>query len=166
MSILHPQQRFHRIWEISPTILVQQGIRGVILDVDNTLTTHDNPLPSPEVLGWLAEAKTMGLDCLVLSNNSPERVAPFAEGLGLRWEANGKKPLPFGYRRGCRKLGLAPKEVVSIGDQLFTDVLGARLTGVYSIFVDPIEPEQGWFFRLKRRLEQPLLRRFERKRNR
>lgn len=161
MSIFYPHERFKRIFDISPCELASRGIRGVILDVDNTLTTHDNPEPAKGVLEWLDLARKAELRLIILSNNSPERVRPFAEILGLEFEANGQKPLPTGYRRTLSRLGLSAKEVVAIGDQIFTDVLGARLAGIYCIFVDPIEIEHTKFFRFKRWLERPILSRFD-----
>lgn len=162
MSIFFPNDRFHRITDISPEKLVKSGFKGIILDVDNTLTTHDNPAPGEGVMDWLAAAKSAGLKLMILSNNSPERVTPFAKMLGLEFEANGKKPLPHGYKRTLAKMELKNSETLTIGDQIFTDVLGARLAGVYCIFVDPIEPEKTTFFKFKRWLEKPILAAYER----
>ena len=163
MLFFHPHERHLRILNISPQKLTERGIRGIILDVDNTLTTHDNPTPLQGVIEWLAAARQCGLKLIILSNNSPERIRPFAELLGLDFEANGQKPLPTGYRRALARLGLSAKETVAIGDQIFTDVLGARLAGIYCIFVDPIEMESTRFFRLKRWLERPILKGFDRR---
>lgn len=164
MSIFYPHERHPTILDISPKTIAESGFRGVILDVDNTLTTHDNPVPSDGVLAWLQAAREAGLQLIILSNNSAERVSLFATLLGLDFESNGKKPLPTGYRRALLRLGLSNKEAVAIGDQIFTDVLGARLAGIYCIFVNPIEPEHTRFFRFKRWLERPILSGFERRR--
>lgn len=165
MNLFYPDERYNRITLISPRELFSRGFRGIILDVDNTLTTHDNPVPGEGVMQWLDDARAAGLKMMILSNNSPERVAPFAKMLGLDFEANGKKPLPQGYIRALRRMGLEKRAALSIGDQIFTDVLGARLAGVYSIFVDPIEPERTILFRFKRWLERPILALFERRNN-
>ena len=162
MSIFFPHQRFHRITDISPQQLIISGFKGIILDVDNTLTTHDNPAPGEGVEKWLADARAAGLKMIILSNNSPERVTPFAKMLGLNFEANGKKPLWQGYIRAMKKLGTTKKETLTIGDQIFTDVLGARLAGIHCIFTDPIEPEHTKFFKFKRWAERPILAAFER----
>lgn len=166
MSFFYPNERHHRITEISPQELFKSGFRGIILDVDNTLTTHDNPVPAKGVMEWLEAAKAEGLRLMILSNNSPERVKPFAEMLRLDFEANGKKPLPYGYIRTIKRMEIKKSEVLTIGDQIFTDVLGARLAGIYCIFVDPIENEHTAFFRFKRRMEQPILALFERRNSR
>lgn len=164
MNIFYPHERHPTILDVSPGALASAGFRGVILDVDNTLTTHDNPVPSDGVLAWLEKARAAGLKLIILSNNSPERVSLFAKLLGLEFESNGRKPLPTGYRRALTRLGLSSKEAVAIGDQIFTDVLGARLAGIYCIFVNPIELEHTRFFRFKRWLERPILSGFERRR--
>ncbi|MEG1774362.1 MAG: YqeG family HAD IIIA-type phosphatase [Oscillospiraceae bacterium] len=164
MGILWPHERYHRITDIDPAALLRSGIKAVVLDVDNTLTTHDNPVPAVGVLEWLRGAERAGLEMMILSNNHPPRVEPFARMLGLAFEANGRKPLPGGVRRACAKLHAAPRETAVIGDQLFTDMLGGRLAGCRCLLVDPIEPEKTRFFRLKRRLERPILNAYERKR--
>jgi len=163
MNIFFPHQRFHSITDISPQSLIIRGFKGIILDVDNTLTTHDNPVPGEGVEKWLADARDTGLRMIILSNNTPERVTPFAEMLGLSFEANGKKPLWSGYIRAMKKLGTSKKETLAIGDQIFTDVLGARLAGIHCIFTDPIEPEHTNFFKFKRWAERPILASFERR---
>lgn len=157
----YPDERYHRITDIDPAALAARGIAGIVLDVDNTLTTHDNPRPADGVPEWLAKARAAGLRLVILSNNHPERVNPFAQMLGLTFEADGKKPLPGGFLRACAHMEVAPRAAAAIGDQIFTDVMGARLAGVLCLMVDPIEPERGWFFRLKRRLERPILRAYE-----
>ena len=68
MSIFFPHQRFHRITDISPQQLISRGFKGIILDVDNTLTTHDNPAPGEGVEKWLADAQAAGLKMIILSN--------------------------------------------------------------------------------------------------
>ena len=163
MSIFFPHERFYKITEISPQSLIDRGFKGIILDVDNTLTTHDNPAPGEGVEKWLDDARSVGLKMIILSNNSPERVTPFTKMLGLGFVANGKKPLWFGYIRAMKKLGTSKKETLTIGDQIFTDVLGARLAGIHCIFTDPIEPEHTKFFKFKRWAERPILAAFERR---
>jgi len=163
MALLLPHERYRRITDIPVGHFAALGKRALILDIDNTLTTHDNPVPGEGVTDWLAAVQAAGVRCILLSNNSAERVAPFAQVLGLGFEAKARKPFAGGCRRACRKMGVPIAETAMIGDQIFTDVLAGRFGGLYTILLDPIEPEHTWFFRLKRRLEQPLLRRFERR---
>ena len=158
MSLFYPCYRFHRVWEISPEWFAAQGILVALLDVDNTLTTHDNPEVPHEVRRWIAQMQKAGIKLLVLSNNRPERVEPFARQLGLGCIANAAKPLTGGVRRAQERLGVQRRGMAIIGDQLFTDVLCGNLAGIVSILVEPIELEPFLFFKLKRAVERVLLR--------
>ncbi len=161
MPLLTPDVYFPHITDISGTFFAERGLRLIILDVDNTLTSHDNPTPFPGVQDWIDARKAEGLTLAILSNNTPERVAPFAEKIGLSFVANAAKPLTFGLTRACHKYGFSPKETCIIGDQLFTDMLGGNLKpGVTSVLVRPWEPEKHGFLAFKRRLEAPILRRY------
>ncbi len=135
----------------------------MILDVDNTLTTHGNPVPAEGVPEWVCEMQQAGIRMTILSNNTRERVEPFARRLGLDFAAMACKPLPFGVLRLCRRYGVRAKQAALIGDQVFTDMVCGNLSGVCTIMVRPYQLEDGWFFRLKRRLEQPVIRRYQRR---
>lgn len=157
MAIFKPTYALRSVTEITPAALKKRGIKALILDVDNTLTTHNNPAPAEGVRDWIALMKKHGVKLLIVSNNRPERVAPFAEKLGLHFVPNGAKPLPVGFARAVRELGVPKSRIAAVGDQIFTDILGANLAGVRSIFVYPIEPETSLPFRFKRAVEKPLL---------
>lgn len=157
MAIFKPTFALRSVLEITPASLESHGIKALILDVDNTLTTHDNPVPAEGVIDWIANMKKHGIKLLIVSNNRAERVIPFARQLKLRFVPNGAKPLPIGLRKAIKKLGLKRSEICAVGDQIFTDILGANLAGIRSIFVYPIEPETSRFFKIKRAIEKPLL---------
>lgn len=161
MSLLFPDVVYNRIVDVPLSELSARGIKGIILDIDNTLTTHDNPVPATGVMQWLDEAREQGFQLIILSNNSAERSGDFAARLGLAFQGRGKKPLPFGYRRCCKRMGIAYKEATVIGDQIFTDILGGKLLGIYSILVEPIELEDMPFFKFKRKLERLLMKRYQ-----
>ena len=163
MSLLYPSMMMHRVQELSPQGLRRAGIRGILLDVDNTLSPHGAPEPEPEALAWVKKMQQEGFLLCIVSNNTKERVAPFAAKLGLAFSSMAGKPLPFGFLRAAAKLGLSRRQVLAVGDQLFTDICGANLAGIRSVLLEPIEPERTLRFRIKRRLERPLLRRFARK---
>lgn len=163
MSLFYPSIMLHRIQELSPQKLRRAGVLGILLDVDNTLSPHGAPNPEPEALEWIEKMKQEGFFLRIVSNNTAERVAPFANKLGLEFSAMAGKPLPFGFRRAAAELGFLPSQVIAVGDQLFADIAGANLSGIRSVLVEPIEPEHALRFRIKRRLEQPILRRFLKK---
>lgn len=155
--LLTPHIVLNSVLEIDQNLLQAHGLKGLVLDVDNTLTTHNNALPAEGVVNWVRRMTACGVKLILLSNNNRERVRPFAELLGLPYTANGMKPLPKGYLRAAEQLRLRPKEVGAVGDQLYTDMMGGNLAGMKTIFVFPLEPERGFFFSLKRELEKPFL---------
>ncbi len=157
MSIFKPTYALESVLEITPEALKKRDIKALVLDLDNTLTTHDNPTPVDGVPDWIADMQAAGIKLLIVSNNTAERVTPFAEMLGLHFVPNGAKPLPKGFRRAIAELGVEKKHVCAVGDQIFTDILGANMAGIRSVFVYPIEPEHSTFFKIKRAIEKPLL---------
>lgn len=148
---------FRHTTDITPEFLKKNNIKGLILDLDNTLTTHDNPQPGEGVLEWLQLMKESGIKMMIVSNNHGPRVKPFADMLGLDFVSEGKKPLTKGFTEAVKLMGISKKEVAAVGDQIFTDVLGANLFGIKMLYVVPIEHEKTTFFKVKRKLEKPFL---------
>lgn len=142
---------------ITPDLLKNNNIRGLLLDLDNTLTTHDNPRPADGVLDWIALMKKNGISMVIVSNNHFERVKPFAEMLGLEFVCEGKKPLWDGFNRAQKQMNIPFENLAVVGDQIFTDVLGANFRRVKCIYVAPIEHEKKGFLKFKRKIEVPFL---------
>ncbi len=155
--LFKPYKAFKSILEITPEMLKSIGIKAILLDLDNTLTTHNNPRPADGVPEWLDNMKKAGIKPIIVSNNHAPRVEPFAKALGINYIPEGAKPLPIGYNRALKKLHLRREQVCAVGDQIFTDVLGANLAGIRCFFVYPIEPETHFFFKIKRAAEKPFL---------
>ena len=155
--LFKPTYVFDKVGDITPEFLKKKHIKALILDLDNTLTTHNNPVPPQSSLDWLDVMKSSGIKLMIVSNNHKPRVTPFAEKLGLDFVCEGKKPLTFGYTKAIEKLGVDKKNVAAVGDQIFTDILGSNLKGIRSVFVFPIEPETSLPFRFKRACEKPFL---------
>ena len=109
MSRLQPDYYIPHITGVTLEFLRRHGIRGLILDVDNTLTTHDDPTPHPDIAAWLDGMRQAGVGMMIVSNNTEERVRPFAEILGLPYVADGKKfyPARASVRGGQRKSSAA-----------------------------------------------------------
>jgi hypothetical protein len=147
----------HRIYQLTPEILKKYGIKGLLLDLDNTLTTHDNPVPADGTLDWIALMKENNIQMYIVSNNHEPRVKPFADMLGLPFVCEGKKPLSKGFKEAQKKMNLKKSELAAVGDQIFTDVLGANWFGVKCVYVEPIEHEKTNFFKFKRKMEVPFL---------
>lgn len=152
-----PTLVYNRIYDIDPAVLEQMGIRALALDIDNTLTLHDSQEVPAQVRAFLELMQQKGIGLFLVSNNSHQRVKPYAEGLGLEFVAKAAKPLPFGLNRACRRFGLNRKEIMLVGDQLFTDILAAAVFGCPSTLVTPFQHEHQKLLRFKRVLERPLL---------
>lgn len=148
---------FRKVTDITPAFLGKLKIKGLILDLDNTLTTHDNPKPAEGVLNWIDGMKKNRIKLMIVSNNHPPRVRPFADMLGLDFVCEGRKPLTKGFNEAMKRMGLRKCELAAVGDQIFTDVLGANLFRIKMLYVSPIEHEKTAFFKAKRRLEIPFL---------
>lgn len=166
MRLFYPTFTCKRIYELTTKQLASYGVRGLVLDIDNTLTTHDNPALEEAVRGWLGEMKNAGIRLILLSNNHPPRVAPFAENIGLAFTADAKKPLPGGFLRAVKELNLPKEQVLVVGDQIFTDILGANWAGLRSVLVEPMVPETFWRFRFKRFFEKIILKSYRKKQGR
>ena len=134
--------------------LKENNIKGIILDVDNTLSTHHGQVLTDGLSEWLVYMKENNIGLMVLSNSKEKRVKPFAQKINLPYISLGLKPLPFGYFRALKALGSKRKNTAIVGDQIFTDVLGGNLVGVKTVLLTPIKLESTAGFRFKRKLEK------------
>lgn len=132
------------IGEIPLERLWQQGIRGLLLDVDNTVTAWRSLEVEEAVLAWLEQVTARGFRVCLLSNSNKERVLPLGELLGLPALYWARKPRRGGFLRACHQLELEPQQVAMVGDQLFTDVLGANRAGLTSILTEVVNPREFW----------------------
>ncbi|HOV41174.1 MAG TPA: YqeG family HAD IIIA-type phosphatase [Oscillospiraceae bacterium] len=155
--LLTPTIVLDSVLDINKELLDEYGIKGLILDLDNTLAKHGSPEPEKGVACWVEEMKKSGISMVIVSNNREERVRPFAENLGLDFVWGGKKPLASGFKKAREKMGLEFDEIAIVGDQLFTDMLGANIKRIKTIFVFPFEDEKGILFSIKRFFERPFL---------
>lgn len=160
MALFRPTAVKPRIGEVTPRLLRRLGARAVLLDVDNTLATYTSHEPIKGALEWTRELIGAGYKVVIVSNNYKKRVSAFAARFGLPYISFAIKPLPFGYLRARRRLGVKRRACAIIGDQIFTDVVGANLCGMKSVLLAPIEPEEGFTFRVRRCLEQGLRKKF------
>ncbi len=159
--LLKPHIKLNRITDINLQVLKANKIKGLILDVDNTLSTHHGEVLVDGLQDWLKYMQSEGIKLIILSNSKERRVGPFANGLGLDYFSLGLKPLPFGYWRSARKMGIKLKNTAIVGDQLFTDSLGGHLAGVKTIILNPIKPEEMWSFRVRRYFEKKLYKHYK-----
>lgn len=159
---LIPDMFFDDIYQITPEYLTSLGIKGLILDIDNTLVTYDDPIPTPKVSQWFENMRKSGISIAFVSNNNHERVKIFNESLG--YFGTGKSGKPFGrnIRRAMAHMGTNEKNTALIGDQLFTDIMAGKCAKLAKSFlVLPIKDKLTPFFRFKRMLEKPYIRKYK-----
>lgn len=152
-----PKIKLDRVTDITPQILKKYNIKSLILDVDNTLSTHHGQVLTDGLTAWLFKMRSHGIKMTVLSNSTSKRLEPFAKKIGLDYISMGLKPLPFGYWRALKRLKTKRKEAAIVGDQIFTDVLGGNLVGVKTVLLTPIKLEASLRFRIKRKVEAFLI---------
>ena len=156
MALFLPTAAVERVTDITPKLVRSMEANTVLLDVDNTLALHGSQIPFPGTVEWAGRMQKSGIRIMIMSNNVKERVAPFAALYGLPFISMALKPLPAAYRRAIRKLGAERAETVAVGDQIFTDVVGANLARVKSILLMPAREERSLSFRIRRYLEKPV----------
>ena len=145
------------IYSIDLDGLAKRGIKALILDIDNTLVTYDDPEPTEPVAKWFGELEKRGISFAFVSNNNANRVGRFNSGLGCPAFPKAGKPSVKKINEALGALGALPEETASVGDQVFTDVLAANRAGLYSVLVKPIKDKKSLFFRFKRLLERPVI---------
>ena len=165
-DIFLPDIYLNDIYEIPISELARRGIRGVLLDIDNTLVTYDDPKPTEPVLKWLDALRENGISAAFISNNNRERVELFNSELGYYASWKSGKPSVKYYKKAMEKMGLDTSSTAVIGDQVFTDIWAAKRLGLYAVLVKPIKDKKSLFFRFKRMLEKPILRRYARREQR
>lgn len=158
--ILKPKIKLERITDISCELLKKYGIEALILDVDNTLSTHHGQVLTDGLSEWLQKMRENGIKLIVLSNSKRARVEPFAGKIELEFISMGLKPLPFGYLRALKTLNVSKKQAAIVGDQIFTDILGGNIVGVKTVLLTPIKLESTAGFKFKRKIERFIIKHF------
>jgi hypothetical protein len=124
---------------IDPEVLWRKGIRGILIDLDNTLIPWRGREVFEEVRQWIESVKARGLQLCIVSNAaSKSRVTRMSQWLGIPNIPRSFKPRRYGFRRGMQLLKLGVNEVAVVGDQVFTDVLGGNRLGAFTILVKPL----------------------------
>ena len=124
--------------DLRPGELCQMGIKLLLIDLDNTLSPYKKDLPSGEVIKWIASLKAEGIEPFILSNNRGDRPKVFADALGIGYIRGAKKPFTAALRSVLEKKGIRSSEAALVGDQIYTDVLCAKMAGITAILVQPI----------------------------
>ncbi len=160
-----PDFRFPTFDGASADFLFENGVRGIILDIDNTLEPYENALPGERVMTWLSSLRERGISAAIVSNNNRERVEKFNKELGLPAYYKAKKPFKKNLLRAMADMGTTPENTILMGDQVFTDVWAAHNAGIKAILVPPIKDKRDILTRTKRLFERPVLRKYEKRKN-
>ncbi len=164
LQSFYPDEYLDSTYVIDFDMMYRKGYRGIIFDIDNTLVPHGAPADD-RAKALFAHLKDLGFQCCLLSNNQRPRVEMFNEEIQVHFIENAHKPSVKNYRRAMELMKTDLDSTLFVGDQLFTDVYGARRTGIHSILVKPIHPKEEIQIVLKRYLEKIVLFFYERKRN-
>jgi uncharacterized protein len=152
-----PNEYVKSIFHITPEDLKDRGIKGIITDLDNTLVEWDRPEATPELIKWFDAMKEAGIAVTIVSNNNEKRVKAFAEPLHIPFIFQARKPMRQAFRKALAIMKLKKEEVVVIGDQLLTDVLGGNLSGFYTILVVPVSKTDGTWTKVNRKIERQIM---------
>ena len=161
-SIYLPDIFAETVYDIDLDALKNEGIRGFVFDIDNTLVTYADPVATEKVAEWLVRLQDMGFKMYIVSNNDKERVRIFSESVNLPHYGKALKPLGRYLKKACRNMGITPREAALVGDQLFTDIWGGNLLNMKTILVKPISEVEDGFVKFKRRFERRILRKMDR----
>lgn len=152
-----PDQHVQNILDITPEMLVERGVKGIITDLDNTLVEWDRPEATPELIKWFTSIKEKGILITIVSNNTQHRVKSFSDPVGIPFIYSARKPMTKAFKRALKDMKLKNEEVVVIGDQLLTDVLGGNRLGLHTILVVPVASSDGFWTRFNRKIERIIL---------
>ena len=158
-----PEYYFKKFNEASAEFLLSIGVKGIVLDVDNTLEPYENPLPGEHVVAWLDSLKEKGISAAIVSNNGGERINLFNSALGLPVYYKAKKPFKCNVLKAMVDMGTNKENTILMGDQIFTDVWAAHNTGIRAILVPPINDKRDPLTKFKRLLERPVMKKYHKK---
>ena len=147
-AFLYPDEYLDSTYSIDFDQLYKEGYRGIIFDIDNTLVPHGAPADE-RAISLFTHLKELGFHCMLLSNNKEPRVKMFNDAVHVNYIYKAGKPKPAGYRKAMEVLGTDTSNTIFVGDQIFTDVYGAKRAGIRS--------KEEIQIVLKRRLEAIVL---------
>ena len=153
---LLPNIIVHSITDLTPQMLQQRGIRLLMLDFDNTIVPYTTNEPTEEMSRWLIRMTGSDIPICVVSNSKKDRVKNFCAKYGINCITHANKPFPKGIRECLKQYGLKPAECALAGDQIYTDVLGARSCGLTAILVTAIDNHNFWL-KLRHVAELPFI---------
>ena len=157
MSIsLLPKLIARELPQLTPELLRARDIRLLMLDFDNTIVPYTTDVPTVEMTAWLDRMKQTDITVCIVSNSHKDRVPRFCQEYGLDCITHAKKPFSKGIRECLAKYDIPAKNAALVGDQIYTDTLGANCVGVTSILVSAINNHNFWL-KARHVLELPFI---------
>ncbi|HSP22575.1 MAG TPA: YqeG family HAD IIIA-type phosphatase [Planococcus sp. (in: firmicutes)] len=156
-----PSQYVKKVFDITPQMLLDKGIRGIITDLDNTLVEWDRPEATPMLIDWLRSMKDAGIQVVIVSNNNELRVKSFSDPLGIPFIYQARKPMGRAFRKALKLMNVRREHVVVIGDQMLTDIFGGNLNKLHTILVLPVAQSDGFFTRFNRLVERRIMKKLK-----
>lgn len=153
---LLPRIIVEHLTDVTPELLRQQGVKALLMDFDNTIVPYTTNEPTASMDAWLRKMQASDVFLCVVSNSKKPRVVRFCEAYDLNCVTHSRKPFQKGIREALRRYGLDPKTTALVGDQIYTDVLGANCGGLTSILIQPIALHNIWL-KLRHGLEMPFI---------
>ncbi|MGM0523948.1 MAG: YqeG family HAD IIIA-type phosphatase [Bacillota bacterium] len=158
-----PDQHVTDIFEITPASLKAKNIKGIITDLDNTLVAWNEPNATEAIREWFNQMAENGIKVSVVSNNDRKRVKHFTTPLNRPYIHRANKPLKGAFYKSLKAMQLKKEEVVVIGDQIMTDILGGNRAGFHTILVVPILQTDDKATKFNRKIERYILNKLEKR---
>jgi HAD superfamily phosphatase (TIGR01668 family) len=159
----HPRLIVDKFQDIKLNILAENGIKGIILDIDNTLVPQHMKEADENAVKWIEMVKSSGFKVCIVSNATKKRVIKFNEKLKLYAIHRAFKPGSGAFLKAARLMNLPPDRIAVVGDQIFTDIYGGNRVNMYTILVKPIHENEPFFVRLKRYPEKLVLKNYRKR---
>lgn len=157
LELFCPDLYLNSIFELTPDILLRRNIKGLIMDLDNTLVAWNEQKVDETLQSWFAVLKKNNISICIVSNNSKDRVTSFADIIGIPAVPKAVKPRKKAFLKGIKIIGTDIKETAVVGDQIFTDIFGGNRLGLFTILVMPISSKEFIWTRFMRCLEKKVL---------
>lgn len=158
----YPNEYLESVYDVDFEMYYNQGIRGIVSDIDNTLVPHGAPA-TPEIIELFDKIHAMGIDTCLISNNKEPRVAPFAKATNSKYIYDAHKPSTKNYKKAMKMMNTDENTTLFLGDQIFTDIWGANRTGIQTVMLKKIDKKEEIQIVLKRIPEKFVLWRWNRK---
>ncbi len=159
-NLLLPDYVFSKFDDINAEFLSSIGIKALLIDIDNTLAPYEIAQPDDRIKNWFDSLRENGISATLVSNNEKERVELFNRSLRLPYYYKSGKPFPKKLKAAMAAMGSNAQNTAMLGDQLLTDAAAGKNLGLITLIVPPIKDKSNAFFRVKRALEVPTIKKY------